>query len=90
MWQVTKDMIALREETEDLQADGELKILHDETDPFVFARGSCLIALNPSGRTVSVQLPEIKETKILYQIHADTIQEDEMTMAPQSFVILQK
>lgn len=90
LWHVTKDMIALREETEDLQADGELKILHDETDPFVFARGSCLIALNPSGRTVSVQLPEIKETKILYQIHAVTIQEDEMTMAPQSFVILQK
>ncbi|MCD7736162.1 MAG: DUF3459 domain-containing protein [Lachnospiraceae bacterium] len=83
-------LLALRHEEEDLQADGEFEAVYAESGklPFVYRRGGLLIALNPSGETVSAPVAAAGRT-VRFSIGGGTVGETAITLEPQSFLVLQ-
>ena len=63
-----RDLLALRHKYSDLDADGDLSVICSEPGrPFVYRRGSLILAVNPDGEAKEIALPEA-EGKIIYQI----------------------
>jgi len=58
LYYTVKDMISLRLEYEDLQADAPFEVLYGEKEsfPFVYKRGDIVIAINPSGDEASCDI----------------------------------
>ena len=82
-----KDLLALRHREEDLQADADFEaLITDPTGPFVYRRGSLLLAVNPAGRAGECSLPRTGE--IIYSIGKGEIDGCKLTLAPQSFVVI--
>ncbi|MCD8348235.1 MAG: DUF3459 domain-containing protein [Lachnospiraceae bacterium] len=85
-----KDLLRLRHEEEDLQADGDFEVVYAESGklPFVYRRGSLLLALNPSTERVSAPVAEADAgKKVLYAIGNGEVKGQEILLAPQSFVV---
>jgi maltose alpha-D-glucosyltransferase/alpha-amylase len=79
-------LIALRHQEEDLQADAELQILCAEKGkPFVYRRGSLVVAVNPSTKEQTADIKVLGE--IIYQIGSAKM-DGGLTLAPQSFVVI--
>ncbi len=59
LYHCLRQFIQLRKNNPEFYADGDFDILYAEKDryPFVFCRGSFVIAVNPSGEAVEVDLP---------------------------------
>ena len=81
-------LLALRHREKDLQADAAFRAVCTEPDkPFVYRRGELTLALNPSGRTLSVTLP-FDVSKALYQIGEAELDGRRLSVLPQSFAVL--
>ena len=81
-------MLALRHREKDLQADAPFRAVCTEPDkPFVYRRGELTLALNPSGRALSVTLP-FDVSRTLYQIGEAEAAGRRLTVMPQSFIAL--
>ena len=89
LYQVTKQLTSLRHKYTDLQADGSFEVLHAESgqDPFVYRRGSLILAVNPSCETVKYTNEVLRNKQILYRIGEVSLQEDTLTAGPESFAV---
>ena len=85
-----KDLITLRHEKKDLQADGSFEVVYAEKEkfPFIYKRGNLIIAVNPSEEQAGIP-NDVKNRKILYAIGKTEIYHHEGKMPPQSFLILE-
>ena len=84
-------VLALRHREPELQADGGLKLLHAASgDPlFAYARGSRILAVNPSGSARSAFLPLAVEGKApIFLIGGFSAAQNRLTLEPQSFLVL--
>jgi maltose alpha-D-glucosyltransferase/alpha-amylase len=84
-----KELTSLRHKYEDLQADGSFEVVYAEAEsfPFVYKRGKLSIAINPSDKKAYVKLPSKGEC--IYSIGDVSLNDYELKMAPQSFVVMQ-
>jgi maltose alpha-D-glucosyltransferase/alpha-amylase len=83
-------VIRLRHEHADLQADGAFAVLYAQKGayPFVYRRGGLVIAVNPSARPADA--PVNTMGTILFSLGALPARSIHNTsMAPQSFVVVQ-
>ena len=87
LYNTVKEVIRLRHENPDLQADGPFEVLIAEGTDFVYRRGSLIVAMNPSAETSVLHHPSFAGKKILYRIK-DVQLADALFLPPSSFVIL--
>ena len=91
LYETLRSVLALRHANDDLQAKGTFQVLHAAPrDPlFVYRRGAHIIAVNPSGKSRSSELPELpKEIAPLLVIGTASAEGTRLTLGPQSFVLL--
>ncbi len=82
-----KAVLALRHGEEQLQADADFSVVCSEPDkPFVYRRGSLLLAVNPNGQDRSVGIAACGLTKI-FAIGSAELRNGTLTMGPQSFAV---
>ena len=85
---VTRKIIALRHAETDLQADAPFEVICAEKDkPFVYRRGGIVLAVNPSGKEMTVKVPASGK-KPLFTIGCASVDGDGLTLGAQSFVAL--
>ena len=92
-----REIIKLRHEYEDLQADAEFTPLvaqMGDSAPFVYSRGKLVLAVNPSGHEVRAVLPDAETVthlagKEIYKKGESTYDASSrlITLSAQSFVI---
>ena len=88
MLNAVRAILKLRHSEEDLQADAAFEVLCSEKDqPFVYRRGSLILAVNPSGRKASVKIPA-EGRKPAFTIGGAQADGDELTLDAQSFTVL--
>ncbi len=86
----TRRLISLRREHADLQADAAFEAVRAEADPpFVYRRGSLLLALNPSSKPAVWSAALLRGRRTAYTINGARVAEDRLEMDPQSFVLLE-
>ena len=84
-----KAVLALRHSEEDLQADAEFSVVCSEPGkPFVYRRGSLLLAVNPNGQDAEVDLNEGNRS-VIFSIGTGSLDGGKLKAGPQSFLILQ-
>ena len=84
-----KAVLALRHSEEDLQADAEFSVVCSEPGrPFVYRRGSLLLAVNPNGEDAAIDLNEGNRS-VIFSIGTGSFHDGKLTVGPQSFLILQ-
>lgn len=83
-------LTALRHAHEDLQADAPFAVVNDDegTAPFVYRRGSLLLAVNPSSQTRRYESDPLGGKEILYRIGEADICDACLTMPGQSFAVI--
>ncbi len=87
----TRRLTALRHSREDLQADAPFEAVRAEADgPFVYRRGSLLLALNPSSGHVNWTSDILRGRRAAYSINGARVTDDVLSMEPQSFVLLEE
>ena len=83
-----KAVLALRHAQEDLQADADFEPLAaNRNEPFVYRRGALVLAVNPSGETLTEKVDVSGRTR-LFAIGTAEAGAGSLTMGPQSFVVL--
>ncbi len=83
-----KAVLALRHREEDLQADAEFSVVCSEPGkPFVYRRGDLLLAVNPNGQDVSIDLNE-ENRSVIFSIGNGSLKEGKLNVGQQSFLIL--
>ncbi|MBR2528637.1 MAG: glycosylase [Blautia sp.] len=88
LYHTVKEILALRHSQEDLQADAPFRVICSEPGkPFVYQRGSLLLAVNPDSASKTVKAA-FTQNRILYQIGSASCKEGSLTLAGQSFVVL--
>ncbi len=81
-------LLRLRREHEELQADAPFEaVCTDPERPFVYRRGSLLLAVNPSGQRLRANCPA--GGKALFAIGEAGCAGGKLEMGPQSFVVLE-
>ena len=81
-------ILSLRHAEPDLQADGPFEaICTEKGKPFVYRRGSLVLAVNPSGEALSVDAP-VADMKPLLVIGSAEVKGEALCLAAQSFVAL--
>ncbi|MGN1148637.1 MAG: alpha-amylase family glycosyl hydrolase, partial [Lachnospiraceae bacterium] len=91
LYHVVKDIIALRHQYEDLQADGEFEVLYvkEASYPLVYRRGNLAVLVNPSMKPVEAALPGIRAGReTLFQIGEAALEEEKAVLSPQSFAVI--
>ena len=82
-------ILALRHSEEDLQADAELTVICSEPDrPFVYSRGSLILAVNPDSYPKQLQR-DFGEREPLFTLGEGTYENGCLTLHEQSFIVLQ-
>ena len=85
----TRRLTALRHSYTDLQADADFEAVRAEADyPFVYRRGSLLLAINPSSAQVNWTSDLLNGRHVAYSINGAEIIDDRLVMAPQSFAVI--
>lgn len=89
IYKVVTDIIKLRHENEDLQADGDFKVVYAEDNkfPFVYKRGQFVVFVNPSSDSVTVDFNEPVQEEV-YKIKDAKIENSKAVMGPQSFLMV--
>lgn len=87
MLHTVRKIIALRNENEDLNADGPFEVLYAQKNeyPFIYRRGRFAVAVNPSGKEAAA--PVGIPGEILFQIGSVQRESGKTTLSPQSFVL---
>ena len=82
-------LLKLRHSCEDLQADAGFEVVCAEKGkPFIYRRGSLVLAVNPSGETLCADAP-VSGMKPVYTIGEAGTEGGTLRLGPQSFVVLQ-
>ncbi|MBR3357214.1 MAG: glycosylase [Solobacterium sp.] len=91
LWHVTRQLIALRKEHADLQADGDFEVIYAEKGefPFVWQRGSFIAAVTPSDRWVKTVLP-VGCYETVFTIGSAAVNNTELIMKPLSYILLKR
>jgi maltose alpha-D-glucosyltransferase/alpha-amylase len=86
---VVKRVLQLRQENQDLQADGTFEVVHAKQGayPFIYKRGGSLIAVNPSGLPASAPINMLGTVLFSLGVLPER-SEAEIIMAPQSFIVV--
>ncbi|MBP0969081.1 MAG: glycosylase [Oscillospiraceae bacterium] len=86
----TRRLTALRHSLEDLQADAPFSVISAENCgyPFLYSRGSLIVAVNPSSSDVRVQSVELAGRKIVYSIRSCSVEDGVLSMPGQSFAVI--
>ena len=81
-------MIKLRHENEDLQSDGGFEVVFakENTYPFIFKRGSFIIAVNPTEKAQDA--PFEFEGECVFSIGEAKIGNKKISMLPQSLTVI--
>jgi len=89
LYNVTKQLVKLRHDNPDLQADSSFKPVYavKEELPFVYARGNLLCVVNPSMGGIKIRLKEMKGREPLYVIGRAVVENDALIIGPQSFAV---
>ena len=89
MLHTVREIIALRQAHEDLQANGPFEVLYAEKNayPFVYKRGRFVAAVNPSGKEVQAPVP--CNGNPVFAIGSSRLSADGIVLAPQSFVLVE-
>ncbi len=84
---VVKALIKLRHAESDLRSAPNLEILYAKKEcfPFVYKRGSFVMAVNPSGGAVKVAIPVATQSKPIFAIGECSLANREVSMGAQSF-----
>ncbi|MBQ3270032.1 MAG: glycosylase [Clostridia bacterium] len=81
-------LLKLRHAEEDLQADAAFEPICTEKDkPFVYRRGSLVLAVNPSGKACEVKAP-VSGKKPIFTIGEASVSGDAISLGAQSFAVL--
>ncbi len=83
-----RELTALRHRYPALQAEGPYETVFAEGGVYVYRRSDILIGLNPSGRTVSVDLPEVRRKEVLWSDGICTCDDHVLTLGPQTGALL--
>lgn len=89
IYKIVTDTIKLRKENSDLGNTGPFEVLYAEKNkyPFIYKRGDFIICVNPSSNeTKNILDYNIKEK--VYSIGESSFNNKEITLKPQSFVVL--
>ncbi len=88
LYHTVRKVIALRHQMTDLQADSSFRVLYAEKEklPFVYQRGSLVLAVNPSLKTASAPLSVHGNT--VFAIGSCKTGENSLEMGPQSFAVI--
>lgn len=89
IYKVVTDIIKLRHENEDLQADGDFEVLYAEENkvPFVYKRGRFVIFVNPTLNNASVNF-NIPVKKAVYKINKSKVESHKVTLGAQSLLMV--
>ena len=89
LYGVTKELIQLRHDNPDLQADSPFRPVYAVKDemPFVYERGELLCAVNPSHNGIRIRLKEVRGRKTVYAIGSASIENEILIIGPQSFAV---
>ena len=80
--------LKLRHAEEDLQADAPFEVVCAEKGkPFVYRRGSLVLAVNPSGEACEVKAP-VSGKKPIFAIGVAGVSGDAISLGAQSFAVL--
>ncbi|MBR4163446.1 MAG: glycosylase [Solobacterium sp.] len=90
LYYTVKEIISLRHRYEDLQADADFKVIYADKEkyPFVYQRGSLLLAVNPSEKETETVNTMFCDAEIIYQIGKAEIGNDQLKLFSQSFAII--
>lgn len=88
IYETVKEVIRLRRANEDLGPDGDFEVVYAEKSkyPFIYKRGSFVIAVNPKGD--SADAPFAFDGEKVFEIGESEISGGEITLSPQSLVII--
>ena len=82
-----RNILILRENTEELQADGSFEVVNKGNEvPFLYRREDMLLGVNPTGETREVEID--RDRSVVLKIGEVTPGAKSITMGPQSFCIL--
>jgi maltose alpha-D-glucosyltransferase/alpha-amylase len=86
-----KSLLCLRNDDVDLQSKPNLEIIHAVPGDrlFVYRRGSCIIAINPSGESLTINNEQlaIDKLRLLYLIGECRSEGNTIKLGAQSFVV---
>ena len=86
----TRRLLSLRHRYEDLQADAPFEVLRAEADaPFVYRRGSLILALNPSSARAFWRSDQLRGRKVGYAIRGAQLGDGRLCLEPGSFALLE-
>ena len=90
LYQVTRQLTALRHQYTDLQADGDFTVLYAESgkNPFVYRRGNLILTMNPSKTESTYTAEVLLNRQVIYQIGEVSLQEDTLILGPESFAVI--
>ncbi|MEE3393392.1 MAG: alpha-amylase family glycosyl hydrolase [Lachnospiraceae bacterium] len=87
MLNTMKSLISLRHKYPDLGADGDFKVICSDPDkPFIYQRGSFIIAVNTTGHQMEYDLKE--EKQLLFKLGSPAMEGSILKAGPQSFAVL--
>ena len=82
-----KALLALRHQEEDLQADADFAQIQTKAgQPFVYRRGSLILAINPSGARQTCSLPTAGQ--VIFSIGSAQTDGASLTLGSQSFAVI--
>ncbi|MEG1779511.1 MAG: glycosylase, partial [Oscillospiraceae bacterium] len=84
-----KELLALRKVNKELGAEGDFEILYAEKNeyPLMYKRGKFIVAVNPSGKQVSV--PINQRGKVIYSIGDCNCENKKVFLNEQSFCVIE-
>ncbi len=87
IFETVKSLIRLRRENPDLQPDAGFEVIYAEKGkyPFVYRRGSLVIAVNPKGKAVSVEIECVGEK--IFEIGTASLSRGRLVLDSQSMAI---
>ena len=88
LYNTVKKIIAIRKENEELCGNGDFEIVFAEKNkyPFIFRRGSFIVAVNPKAEDVSVPFDYIMKEKV-FEIGSADVSDGKITLAGQSYCL---
>jgi len=92
LYHTVKQLLALRHQYEELQADGSFRVVYvkENAYPFVYRRENLLIMINPSKETVEAELPGIGNGRAtIFSIGEAVLADGKAVMKGQSFALIQ-
>jgi maltose alpha-D-glucosyltransferase/alpha-amylase len=89
LYNVTKQLIALRHAYTDLHAGSSFKVLEADKSLFVYQRGDLICAVNPSDESCHTVNDMLAGKKEIFSINSVTAEGNKLDLGPGSFAVLQ-